>query len=240
MVPSPSLEGFDLLNAVAAVASNDVWAVGEDSQPKPLFMHWDGQAWTLVDPPPAAGPQFAVVTLAPNDVWSAGSGRSADNTDLFNHWDGTAWTTIPNPPLTPGGVTIRALSAVAPNDIWAAGSKFFEFCVDDMCFDFESVTVLHWDGQSWSTVSPPMVSDWSRLTGIAAESNMRVWAVGFEDGRTVASHWDGSQWTNAPDIQLGAGTFFDGVTAVGGDAWPVGYSAFPGQDQTFAVRYRCN
>jgi len=84
-------------------------------QVSPLFMHWDGQIWTVVDPPAGAGPQFAVAALSPSDVWSAGSGFSADNTGLFNHWDGTAWTTIPNPPITPGGVTIRALSALAPS-----------------------------------------------------------------------------------------------------------------------------
>ena len=239
IVPSPNLQGFDLLNAVAAVATDDVWAVGEDSLPNPLFMHWDGQTWTLVDPPPDAGPQIAVAALASNDVWSAGSGRSSDNTGLFNHWDGTSWTTIPNPPITPGSVTIRALSALAPNDIWAAGSLFFESC-DDTCFDSETVTVLHWDGQSWSMVRAPMASIWARLTGIAAQSSASVWAVGFENAQTLASHWDGTRWTNAPNIQLGAGTFFEGVSVAGGDAWAVGWSAFPGKDQTLAVRYRCD
>jgi hypothetical protein len=238
IVPSPSLQGLDSLNAVAAVATDDVWAVGQDSLPNPLFMHWDGQTWTLVDPPPDAGPQFAVAALAPNDVWSAGSGRSPNNASLFSHWDGASWTTIPNPPM-PGYVTIRALSALAPNDIWAAGSLFFELC-DDTCFDSETVKVLHWDGQSWSVVSAPMAYNWARLLGIAAESSASVWSVGFESPHTIASHWDGTQWANAPSIQLGGGTFFEGVSVAGGDAWAVGWSAFPGMDQTFAVRYRCN
>ena len=239
VVPSPNLQGLDLLNAVSAVATDDVWAVGEDSLPNPLFMHWDGQTWSLVDPPSDAGPQFAVAALASDDVWSAGSGRTANNTSLFNHWDGTSWTTIPNPPITPGSVTIRALSALAPNDIWAAGSLFFESC-DDTCFESETVRVLHWDGQSWSVVNAPMAYAWSRLLGIAAESSASVWGVGLESPHTIASHWDGTQWSNAPSIQLGAATFFEGVSVVAGDAWAVGWSAFPGRDQTFAVRYRCN
>ena len=239
VVPSPSLQGSDQLNAVGAVATDDVWAVGQDSLPNPLFVHWDGQTWTLFDPPPDAGPQYAVAALAPNDVWSAGSGRSADNSTLFSHWDGFSWTTIPNPPLTPGTVTIRGLSALASNDIWAAGSLFFEVC-DDTCFDSETPRVLHWDGQSWSVVTAPTANSFSRLSGIAAESSASVWAVGSENGHTIASHWDGSQWTNAPNIQLGAGSVFEGVSVVGGDAWAVGWSAFPGRDQTLAVRYRCD
>ena len=239
IAPSPNLQGFELLNAVAAVATDDVWAVGEDSLPNPLFMHWDGQSWTIVDPPPDAGPQFAVAALASNDIWSAGSGRSANNTSLFNHWDGNSWTSIPNPPITPGSVTIRALSALAPNDVWAAGSLFFESC-DDTCFESETVRVLHWDGESWSLVSAPMASSWSRLSGIAAQSSANVWAVGFDNAKTLASHWDGTQWTNAPNIQLGSASFLEGVSVVGADTWAVGWSAFPGMDRTLAVRYGCN
>jgi len=59
VVPSPSLQGVDQLNAVAAVATDDVWAVGQDSLPNPLFLHWDGQVWSIIDAPPNAGPQFA-------------------------------------------------------------------------------------------------------------------------------------------------------------------------------------
>ncbi len=238
VVPSPNLEGFDELNAVAAVARDDVWAVGQISLRDALFVHWDGAAWTIVDGP-LVGRQFAVAALAPDDVWSAGEGRRADNTDLFNHWDGASWTTISNPPLTPGWATIRSLTALAPNDIWAAGSIFHEVC-DKTCTYFETPRVLHWDGQSWAIVRPPFAFDLSQLTGIAAESSSSVWGVGFENGHTLASHWDGTQWTNAPPLQLGVGTIFEGVTVVGGDAWAVGWFALPGRDQTLAVRFRCN
>ncbi len=240
VVPSPNLQGFDELNAVGAVATDDVWAVGQISLRDPLFLHWDGGTWNIVDPPPDVGRQFAVAALASDDVWSAGEGRRASNTGLFNHWDGSSWTTIPNPPLTPGSVTIRGLSALAPNDIWAAGSLFYEFCPDKTCYDFETPRVLHWNGDSWAIVDRPQAFDFSRLSGIAAESSSSIWSVGGENSHTISSHWDGSRWTNAPDLQLGVGTIFEGVTVVGGDAWAVGWFAVPGRDQTLAVRYRCN
>lgn len=239
VVPSPNLQGFDQLNAVSAAAADDVWAVGQDSLPNPLFLHWDGQVWNIIDAPLDAGPQFAAAAIASDDVWSAGSGRRAGNTALFNHWDGKSWSTIPNPPLTPGFANIKGLSATASNDVWAVGSLFNELC-EKTCYYFETPRVLHWDGQSWAIVRAPQASDLSRLSGIAAESSASVWSVGSENGHTLASHWDGNGWTNAPNLQLGAGTIFEGVAAIGGDAWAVGRFAIPGRDQTLAVRYRCN
>ena len=50
IVPSPSLDS-DILFAVDALASNDVWAVGRTKpggygEDRTLTMHWDGSAWT--------------------------------------------------------------------------------------------------------------------------------------------------------------------------------------------------
>jgi len=222
VVPSPSLEGFDQLNAVAAVATDDVWAVGQNWALHSLFLHWDGQAWSIIDGPPNSGGQNAVAALATDDVWSAGFGE-------LNHWDGTAWSTIPSPPIATLG-----LSAVASDDVWASGFLLHEVC-EKSCYNYETPRVLHWDGQSWATVTDPMGYD-AWLTGIAAESSASVWSVGGENGHTLAFHWDGSRWTHAPDLQLGGGTSFDGVAVVGGDAWAVGFAA----GRTLAVRFSCN
>jgi hypothetical protein len=53
-VPSPILD-HDILFAVDAIASNDVWAVGR-SRPggyddKTLTMHWDGSNWKYLPEP---------------------------------------------------------------------------------------------------------------------------------------------------------------------------------------------
>ena len=225
VVPSPSLEVFDNLNAVAAVATDDVWAVGYDSLARSLFLHWDGQAWSIIDGPPVSSPQYAAAALAPDDVWSAGYGQ-------LNHWDGTSWSTIPSPPIAP-----QWLSAIASNDVWASGFLLHEFC-EKSCYDYETPRVLHWDGQSWAVLDPLGYD--ARLNGIAAESTTSVWGVGSDSGHTLATHWDGNRWTDAPELQLGAGTIFEGVAVVGGDTWAVGYFVIPGRDQTLAVRFLCN
>ena len=103
---------------------------------------------------------------------------------------------------------------------------------------FETPRVLHWDGQSWAATD--LFGYQAQLNGIAAESSASVWSVGGEIGHTLATHWDGNRWSNAPELQLGAGTSFEGVAVVGGDAWAVGWFVFPGRDETLAVRFRCN
>ncbi len=53
VVPSPStaIDGVDYnLSGVAAVAANNIWAVGSGIE-GPLFVHWNGTAWSLVKSP---------------------------------------------------------------------------------------------------------------------------------------------------------------------------------------------
>jgi hypothetical protein len=57
LVPSPNLGGSSSLGAITAVAPDDAWAVGADTnwppvipqKVRPLIEHWDGKAWRLVE-----------------------------------------------------------------------------------------------------------------------------------------------------------------------------------------------
>src|SRR4030095_2081987 len=54
IVPSPNEEGANWLAAVDASAGDNAWAVGyyigSDGLYETLSLHWDGSAWTLVEP----------------------------------------------------------------------------------------------------------------------------------------------------------------------------------------------
>jgi len=50
VVTSPTVTN-SVLAATAAIASNDIWAVGRTSQP--LTEHFDGKSWSVVTPPPS-------------------------------------------------------------------------------------------------------------------------------------------------------------------------------------------
>ena len=75
LVPSPNAgTGSNYLYDVAAVAANDIWAVGyyttTGNIQQTLTLHWDGLVWTHI-PSPSPGPTanqfFGVAFRAPDD-----------------------------------------------------------------------------------------------------------------------------------------------------------------------------
>ncbi len=61
---------YEYFFAVTAIASNDVWAVGDNGQEQ----HWDGEAWSSVSAPyPGLGGRFfGVAAASSEDVWAVG------------------------------------------------------------------------------------------------------------------------------------------------------------------------
>src|SRR5437762_2056122 len=73
--PSPNISTNDNnLNGVAAISSNDVWAVGgyfdqATFESRPLIEHWDGTQWTAVTPPAVRATLSGVAAVSANNVW---------------------------------------------------------------------------------------------------------------------------------------------------------------------------
>jgi hypothetical protein len=92
--PSPQ---SSTLQGVAAVADDDVWAVGsQEININPLIEHWDGSAWSVVDSPKLDdGRLTAVDATSATDIWAVGEYNGIDDgLTLVLHWDGTAWTKV--------------------------------------------------------------------------------------------------------------------------------------------------
>lgn len=143
---SPSVgSGANQLNGVAALAPNDVWAVGfrtkipppKEAPTETLIIHFDGTGWSVV-PSPNIGPKSVfnsnrlegVTALSTNDVWAFGSWSEANGSGhqhtLVMHWDGTAWTIVPSPNPTTGGFLDDILFAgisTGPGDLLLVGSE---------------------------------------------------------------------------------------------------------------------
>ncbi len=126
VIPSPSITPQrNVLHGVAASGPNDIWAVGayqhdpltQDSD-GPLFEHWDGTAWRLVERSFTTVPMlpYAVVALAPDDVWAVGG-----YTTLGAHWDGISWRPSALPGRRPGYSLLEGVAAAGPADLWAVG-----------------------------------------------------------------------------------------------------------------------
>ncbi len=206
VVPSPNTDN-NLLQAVATVAANDVWAVGSTIE------HWDGSAWQIV--PSAAGYLYGVAAVAGNDVWAVGVG----NGTLTEHWDGTSWMVVPSPSPGVRDNTLRGVVALAADNVWAVGGT-------TDANGTSSPLAEHWDGASWTVVPSPSPS--GDLYSVSAVAPQDIWAVGFGNNtsgqQSFIEHWDGAAWAIAPNPNPSPfNNTLRGVVAVAGnEVWAVG------------------
>jgi hypothetical protein len=104
----------DILYGVAALADNDVWAVGgqEDANGtwQSLTEHYDGSGWSVI-PSPNPGTAdllYAIDAVSSSSVYAVGQQSSAfPNSLLVEHWDGKNWSL-----LTPPADSTESLSAL--------------------------------------------------------------------------------------------------------------------------------
>ena len=238
----PNAKTASQLVSVAAVSSNNVWAVGWtdtflnfNSFQGTLIEHWDGSQWTAIPSPNVDGSSQNALTgiavIDANDIWAVGYTLTGNYQTLTEHWDGSQWSIVPSPNVGDYGNQLSGVTALASNDVWAVGSSN----------NYTNTLVLHWDGSSWGVVSSPnspVYGQASFLASISAVSPTDIWAVGTnaftyytgEDTNTIYytlfEHWDGSAWSIVPGASTSGtsavGRLF-GVAAVStGDVWAVG------------------
>lgn len=179
IVPSPILDN-DVLFAVDAVASNDIWVVG-DSRPNSydavtLTMHWDGSNWSIVPSPNGIGDNifFGVAAVASNDVWAVGNAGSLST--LAEHWDGAAWNIVETPDFNPNATNqvLVGIVALSSNNIWTAGQY-----IVPLEGSAQHTLTENWDGSNWNFVpSPDKKNSNNRLHGITVTPSGTLWAVG--------------------------------------------------------------
>jgi hypothetical protein len=195
IVPSPNLTELGTCNslqAVAAISSNDVWAVGGIPQgycgnEKAILMHWDGSAWTIV-PAPAetalwySSSRFGVAAVASNDVWTTGDRQPF-------HWDGSEWTVVA------GAGDVLKASAAAANSVWTVGSYTY---YDGYYTYGPFPEAFYWDGTQWRGTVPQSPTSNETFNGVVAIAANDVWAMGSSGKFTLTEHWDGANWSIVP------------------------------------------
>jgi hypothetical protein len=101
VVPGPSPRIQPTLEAVSAIATDDVWAVGGRSDDSgaciPLIEHWNGSRWSQVPAPDGVGCLSDVHAVSSQDVWAVGSGPLGLQGGTILHWDGSSWSVAPDP-----------------------------------------------------------------------------------------------------------------------------------------------
>jgi hypothetical protein len=197
LVRSPNAtNGYNLVNGVAVVAANDVWAVGQaanGSTYSTLVEHWNGVAWSIVPSPNVASNSNvleAISVVSANDIWAVGYSQDTNfnNFTLTLHWNGATWSIVSSPSVNDD--ILFGVDAIASNDVWAVGRSQEE----------ARTLTLHWNGSAWSVVpSPNDSSEDNVLFGVAAVTSNDVWAVGNAGSlKTLAIHWDGAVWSVVP------------------------------------------
>jgi hypothetical protein len=214
--PSAARGGFAY--EVDALASDDVWAVGQavgygdgGATSVPLAIHWDGSGWTDVEVPRVANRHHQLsdlVAISHDDVWAVGDYRNVAGTyrGITYHWDGQAWSHIYSPIEEISQSGLDDVVATGPNDVWAIGGGD------------SGVVLMHWDGSQWSLAPAPPNSGGS----LAAVGPNDLWASGWNG----FWHWDGASWTEMPTSVPGASYVIrsGGMEIVGGcDIWCAGF-----------------
>jgi len=235
---TPSQNAFhNDFNAVAAIAANDVWAVGEywvDATPSGitvLAQHWDGATWNnvAIPQPSAFSYLFGVTAIASTNVWAVGTYWNGSGWQtLVEHWDGATWTTMTSINTNAFDNELFDVSAVSSTDVWVVGEQSLS------AMPLQSLA-QHWDGATFTTIATPNMgpagSD-NEILGVNALEAGHAVGVGygnFINGSTsrVGVAWDlVTGGLSAATFESGPGTgdsAFLGVARSGAALWAVGY-----------------
>src|SRR5437667_45173 len=227
---------FNSLNAVAALSSTDVWAVGQwhrfagTDYNHALVEHWDGTSWTAIQTPHPSLPisiLFGVAALSSNDVWAVGYEETSGYRTLIEHWDGSTWTIIQDG-THEGWLT--SVTAIAPDDVWAVGSTNY----------VGQGLIEHWDGTTWTKT---LLQDAVFLRSVTAINQSDVWAVGSvgndPDFAPLIEHWDGTAWT--PVVPASTGGVLLGLAGIGSnmELWSTGYRTNQNRYTGTLVQHLC-
>jgi hypothetical protein len=177
IVPSPYFHRSiqNTLSDVAAISSNDVWAVGTyyagtRRQYQPLSEHWDGTAWSIVPAAyPGVGFSFSSLTaIATNDVWAVGYSSSGGG-PFAEHWDGSSWSVVTT--ANPGRNSLFLGVAAAGASVYATGVS------DPGPYN---TVAEKWNGSSFQVVSTPNVNGtrFDNWLSRASSDGTTVWSVG--------------------------------------------------------------
>ncbi len=227
-VSSPSPPGYIAsLYGVAAVAPDDVWAVGrynaKSGNDFTVIEHWSGKGWKVV-PSPNPGRWgnglAAVSAVSSTDVWAVGYENNPPQT-LIVHWNGKSWSAVASSsPGGPAGSILTAVSARSSNDVWAVGSY--------SSGSGPKALIEHWNGASWAVLPgvDPSSSD-NELMGVSAVSASDVWAVGYtttaSGDQALIEHWDGTRWARVSCPHPTRQSALAAVSALSpADVWAVG------------------
>jgi hypothetical protein len=115
------------------------------------------------------------------------------------------------------------VDARSPSDVWAVG----------LTTSTNAGLIEHWDGSEWAPISGPSPRTRTLVYvphAVDAVTASDAWIVGVRvnketlESRTLAEHWDGTDWTviSTPNVGGLSDAFDDDSAVSSSDAWAVG------------------
>lgn len=155
------------LGTLAGAGRKEVWAFGTYD-----VVRWDGREWRALS---TMVSRYNFLTsvhgTSAKDLWAVGERG-------ILHRDAGGWSPASCAPSTPPGACGgSAVWAHRPDDAWIVGS---------------GGRALHWDGDTWKSVS---TGTQIHLRAVWGSGPRDVWAVGSDPN---ILHWDGSTWSKTP------------------------------------------
>jgi hypothetical protein len=244
--PNGPNSGDNYLSGVAAVSSNDVWAVGHytdaNGVEQTLTLRWDGSEWAREISPnrPGNNRLVSVAVVSGNQVWAVGySGSANPHQTLTMRWNGTQWEIMssPNPPPFQTGAADAYLTGVSATPLGDVKAVGYYYNADR---SRRLTLIMHWDRNpivnAWLIVSSPNVagSGDNVLNGITVvTTDLDARAVGFYvdatgNRRTLTLSWNGTAWNvvPSPSLPYPFNTYYNELNAVAAvtanHVWAVG------------------
>jgi len=132
--PNPAA-ATNWLRAVAAISSNNVWAVGQqaphgDMPEQTLIEHWNGQIWSVVPSPnvgAAGGNLIGIAVVNKDNIWAVGVSSTGFTSfswrTLIEHWNGRSWQIDPSPNVGTSGSILYGVACIPHTEkLWAVGA----------------------------------------------------------------------------------------------------------------------
>jgi long-subunit fatty acid transport protein len=166
------------------------------------IQYYDGSQWSVMETPPASDGLASIWGTASNDLFSVG------DSGVILHFDGHTWTQMESH-TTEDLVDVLGFSSTDVYAVSRNGSflhyngsqwsvtalpfnpeRIWGLDADDLfAIGWNSGTIWHYDGASWSEMASGTTND---LDGIWGTSSTDIYAVGDEG---IVLHFDGNDWS---------------------------------------------
>jgi hypothetical protein len=191
----------------------------------PFAARFNGRSWHAVKVG-GTGSIGGISVISPSSMWAL-TGAILPAIGLPDHpkvvrWNGRVWRPMAVQPRLPRHATLDGILAYSSRDVWLGGSV-----PNDKTGTSE--LALHWNGKSWTTVSPPArPSDADEfLANLVPDGSGGLWAVAEAlPGPERFWHYANGAW--APPVAVKSDWLYPALAAVPGSTSTWAVAASPG------------